>query len=602
MLRFTRPQAIEDILVTLRLASCKAEPSLRISRVLLILLHVIKVLAAGPLIRNRANLRRDAPKLLEPLREIYLNKVTFWRTFLESGGDDEGGALDSIEQSLLALRVLRRLLVAAYDFPNRHIEVQEFWIILGTQLGQMLNLVLQGISSLDMSVKRLIGKHVVQLAKLHLSMAQSHPAGFALLPDSTGLACTYWRAISHFSENFGSQKAILPVTIGTDGDVEDDEMPILEKISLKGLLLIRACVKMVFNPAQSFRYQGEDVKAERKQSRERIKESLLTDDFAREMMETLVTRFFVFRLRDLREWVEEPEEWERREEGEGDVWEFSIRSCSEKLFLDLVVNYKDLLIQPLLDVFSKVSCKFIFPNQVPFADRLAIHNTDILLKDSIYAAIGLAAQVLDQRLDFGAFLVSTLISEVQIQQPGYNILRRRIAIVLGQWLPVKDGLDRPLVYQIFQHLLNKEDRLNDQVVRVTAGRQFKHVVDPFEFTAELFIPYAPPILGSLMQLVEEVDLGETKMALLGTISVIIVKMGHHVCHYYLFESSPTNGVLDLSICRPNRVAPASSMGSSRGCLSHEATYSCHPERSGHLDERSITKIPSDDYTNNCKLS
>lgn len=200
-----------------------------------------------------------------------------------------------------------------------------------------------------------------------------------------------------------------------------------------------------------------------------------------------------------------------------------------------------------------------------------------MLKDSIYAAIGLAAQVLDQRLDFGAFLVSTLISEVQIQQPGYNILRRRIAIVLGQWLPVKDGLDRPLVYQIFQHLLNKEDRLNDQVVRVTAGRQFKHVVDPFEFTAELFIPYAPPILGSLMQLVEEVDLGETKMALLGTISVIIVKMGHHVCHNSLFESSPTNGVSDLSICRPNRVAPASSMGSSRGCLSHEATYSCDPE-------------------------
>lgn len=537
MLNFTRPQAIEELLISLRLSSSEAEPSLRISRVLLILLHAIKVLAAGPLIRNRSNLRRDAPKLLEPLREIYLNKVTFWRSFLETGGDDEGGALDSIEQSLLALRVLRRLLIAAYDFPNRHVEVQEFWIVLGAQLRQMLNIVLQGTSSLDVSVKRLIGKHVIQLAKLHLSMAQSHPAGFALLPDSTDLACTYWRAITHFGENFGSQKTILPLRIGTDSDVEDDEMPVLEKISLKGLLLIRACVKMVFNPAQSFRYQGEDVKVERKRSRELIKESLLTDDFAREMMETLVTRFFVFRLRDLREWEEEPEEWERREEGEGDVWEFSIRSCSEKLFLDLVVNYKDLLIQPLLDVFSKVACKFIFPNQAHFADGLAIHNTDILLKDSIYAAIGLAAQVLDEKLDFGAFLASTLVPEVQIQQPGYNILRRRIAIVLGQWLPVKDGLDRTLVYQIFQHLLNKDNGLNDQVVRVTAGRQFRHVVDPFEFNAELFIPHAPPILGSLMQLVEEVELGETKMALLDTISVIIVRMGHHVCHNSLFELS-----------------------------------------------------------------
>lgn len=159
---------------------------------------------------------------------------------------------------------------------------------------------------------------------------------------------------------------------------------------------------------------------------------------------------------------------------------------------------------------------------------VAVHNTDVLLKDSIYAAIGLAAPVLERELDFGTFLTSTLVHEVQIQQPGYNILRRRIAITLGQWLPVKEGLDRPLVYQIFQHLLNKDDRFNDQVVRVTAGRQLKNVIDPFEFLAEPFMPYAPTILSSLMQLIEEVELWETKMALLNTISAIIEKMDHHV--------------------------------------------------------------------------
>lgn len=163
---------------------------------------------------------------------------------------------------------------------------------------------------------------------------------------------------------------------------------------------------------------------------------------------------------------------------------------------------------------------------------VAVHNRDILLKDSIYAAIGLAAQVLEQKLDFGTFLTSTLVHEVQIQQPGSSILRRRIAITLGQWLPVKEGLDRPLVYQIFQHLLNKDDRLNDQVVRVTAGRQLKNVIDPFEFLAEPFKPYAPTMLGSLMQLIEEIDLWETKMVLLNTVSVIIEKMDHHVYALY----------------------------------------------------------------------
>ena len=163
-----------------------------------------------------------------------------------------------------------------------------------------------------------------------------------------------------------------------------------------------------------------------------------------------------------------------------------------------------------------------------------MQNTDVLLKDSIYAAIGIAAPVLEPNpdFDFGYFLNNTLVQEVQISQAGYYILRRRAAVVLGQWLPVKEGLDRPLVYQIFQHLLDKRDQLNDQVVRVTAGRQLRNVVDPFEFAAESFMPYVPNILSSLMALIEEVELPDTKLALLNTISVIVTKMEQHVCRHF----------------------------------------------------------------------
>ena len=105
---------------------------------------------------------------------------------------------------------------------------------------------------------------------------------------------------------------------------------------------------------------------------------------------------------------------------------------------------------------------------------------------------------------------------------------------------MKEGLNRPLVYQIFRHLLNKDDRFNDQVVRVTAGRQLKNVVDPFEFEAESFIPYASSILGSLLQLIEEVELWETKMVLLNTISVIIEKMDHHVLYSLFFDVGPAD--------------------------------------------------------------
>lgn len=160
---------------------------------------------------------------------------------------------------------------------------------------------------------------------------------------------------------------------------------------------------------------------------------------------------------------------------------------------------------------------------------LAPDNDNVLFKDSVYTAIGLSAAVIHQQLDFGAFISSTLVAEVQKQQPGYNVLRRRIAILLAQWIPIKVSKpSRPLVYQIFQYLLDKSDPLNDQVVRLTAGRQFKNIADEWEFDAEQFMPYAAEILSRLMALIEEVELTETKMALLNTISVIVERLEHHV--------------------------------------------------------------------------
>ena len=351
------PDAITSVVNLMRSAAQPDANALHIPRVLLVLLHIIKELATGRLQRTRASLRSASPEIFHVLGRIYVDKVERWRSFLRNGGDDEDGALEDVEQSLLAMGVLRRLLIAGYEFPNRHKEVQEFWTLLWTQFEDLLSLVEQGPATINPYVQTLIEKHLVQMSKLHLEMVRIHPAAYALLPDSSGLTFAYWGLITKFGETFGSQSATMPSKIGSNGDADEADKPFMEKLTLKGLLLLRACAKMVFSPAQTFKYQHAEDKEERKRSTEQIKTELLTDDRAREMMEILVTRFFVFRPSDLRDWEEEPEDWERREEGEGDAWEFSVRSCAEKLFLDLMINYKALLIQPLLNVFYSVASK-----------------------------------------------------------------------------------------------------------------------------------------------------------------------------------------------------------------------------------------------------
>ncbi|KAI9732905.1 MAG: hypothetical protein M1834_003845 [Cirrosporium novae-zelandiae] len=511
------PTAITEVLDHLRDATKPGAPFIQLPRTLLILLQIIKELSTGRLMRSRKSLQSISPEILQLLGQIYVEKVQNWKAYLGASDASEENVLDSMNQSLLAIKILRRLLITGIEHPHREKDVQEFWTITRLHQGEFSTTLNHGSQGLKDSFAGLIERHLIQISKLHVDMIKSHPAAFALLPGSVNLLQAYWQLIQGFSATYGSKVPGTGSKIGANGDA-DEEGPLLpEKLCLKGLLLFRACCKMTFNPVHTFKYQHPQDKEERKQSTELMKREVLTDGLVLNMMETLVTKFFVFRASDLKEWEEEPEEWERREEGLENAWEFSVRTCSEKLFLDLMINFDHLLKEPLLTVFATVSTP---------------QNRDILLKDSIYSAIGLAAAVLESNLDFDTFLSNTLVPEVQVQEQGYNILRRRIAILLGQWVPVKiTGLNRPLVYQIFQHLLDNSDPLNDQVVRVTAARQFKNIADPFEFVVSDFMPYAPDILGRIMSLIEEVELPEIKMALLDTIGVLVVKLESHITLY-----------------------------------------------------------------------
>ncbi|KAM3420367.1 hypothetical protein BST61_g3648 [Cercospora zeina] len=501
------PDAISIFVSAIRQAD--ASPMQR-ARALLTLLHIVKELSTGRLQRTRQYLQAATPEIVSVVGNVYARLVQSWQSTM---------SLDVMQQSLLAIKLLRRLLVSGYEHPNRDSDVVGFWNLSLEQLGNFLPIITSANPSLSGDAARLVGRHAVQLAKLHHEMASSHPADFILLPNSLQLTQHYWGLIKELGNVFGSTEAIasaLASKVGSDGDAADDK-PFMEKIALKGLLIIRACSKMVHIPALTFKYRTPEDKEEKNRATDVITSTLLTQDFVREAMEVLVSKFFVFRESDLREWLEEPEEWEKREEGDGGDWEFSIRSCSEKLFLDLAINYREIIVAPLLNVFYSVASP---------------DNDNVLFKDSVYTAVGLAASVIYQELDFDAFIRDVLVQEVQKQAPGYNILRRRAAILLGQWISVKvSGASRPLVYQIFQHLLNHEDQLNDEVVRVTAGRQFANIANDWEFNAEGFLPYAQTILTQLMTLIGEVELTETKMALLNTISVIVERLDVHVVPY-----------------------------------------------------------------------
>jgi len=161
--------------------------------------------------------------------------------------------------------------------------------------------------------------------------------------------------------------------------------------------------------------------------------------------------------------------------------------------------------------------------------------TDPWTKDAVYNALGLAAAILQGCFDFNSFLMTTLANDLQQSSPKYNIVRRRIAILIAQWSCVDiPNLNRPFINQTFQHLLDKSQSTNDLSVRMTAGKQFKTIADAWEFRPDGFVPFAPSVLSALIGLIQEVDLIETKMALLATVTTVVERLEKRVSTHWKY--------------------------------------------------------------------
>lgn len=476
-----------------------------------ILLRVVKELGTARLRKSQTALQSVTPEIVYVLSEIYAEKSNIWVSYLSSGQGSEEEATLAMRNSLSALRTLRRLVVVGYERPHTDSTVEQFWMLSQNQFGQLLAFVNESETPNEM-----VSKHLLQFTKLHIDMSEQHAASFAVLPNSLPLVRAYWDLIAKFAEVFDKSGGIRQSQGEQGGAKAKAEGPLLERLALKGLLLLRACVRAAFQPLQTFKFRTPETKAEQEQARNIIKTELLKDDLVVQIVNAIISHLFVFRKADLEAWEEDPEEWEQQEQSEGNAYEWEVRPCAEKLFLDLLTNYKQLLIPPLLQYFQSA--------QSPQAD--------IATKEAVYTAMGLSAAHVFTSFDFDSVLSSTLISDAQQGGGLFKVLRRRIAILISQWAPIKLTDDsRPVVYQIFRHFLNPEDETNDIVVRITAARQIRWIADELDFSVEAFLPYTADVLSQLTSLVQSVEVDETKLAILESIRILVQRMEEQVSQF-----------------------------------------------------------------------
>ncbi|KAL2124691.1 hypothetical protein VTJ04DRAFT_1056 [Mycothermus thermophilus] len=492
--------------------AANASNPLHLRGALLTLLRIVKEMGTARLRKSQTALQGVTPDLVQLLSGIYHEKTTYWWDYCSRGIGDEATAAAAIENSLTALKTLRRLVTVGFELPHSSPLVVEVWSHSQSQFDQFLGAVSPG-SSVPQGLQDMIGKHLIQFAKLHIDMSEQHPASFPVLPNSIPLVKAYWTLVKNFSEVFASSEGIRQTSGGESGPKH--EGPLYEKLALKGLLLLRSCVSIAHHPVQTFKYRSPEVKELEKQAVQTLRTELLSQEMLLDMVQVVVGKLFVFRKSDLEAWEEDPEEWESQERTEGQAYEWAVRPCAERLLLDLLTHYRELG-EPLL----------------AYCNHATSVEMDIVTKEAAYCALGCSAAIIYQQFDFDGFLKNALVKDVQRQEPLAKLLRRRIAILLSQWTPVKIAAEsRPIVYEIFRHLMKSEDPHNDEVVRITAARQLKAIADDFNFDGEAFYPFAADVFESLVKLLQEVSSDETKLAVLETLRVIVTRMETHISQF-----------------------------------------------------------------------
>uniref|UniRef100_A0A8P4G528 Importin-11 n=1 Tax=Dicentrarchus labrax TaxID=13489 RepID=A0A8P4G528_DICLA len=451
-------------LIPILLESVKGQDGLQQHRALLTFYHVTKTLASKRLAQDR--------RLFQDLASgIYSFACSLWShhtdCFLQQiYTRDEAAALSSLERTLLSLKGIKIC---------THANTHNCVLIQSRQVGP------------DSTCREKLEKTIILYTKVLLDFLEYHPCAFIpLIQRSLEFAVSY---------------VFTPAGEGVT----------FERFIVQCMNLIKMIVKNdAYKPAKNI----DDSKPESLEAH-KIKTAFFTHPTLTEIGRRLVSHYFLLTEEELAMWEEDPESFAVEETG-GDSWKYSLRPCTEVLFLDIFHNYSQTLTPVLLDMVQNLQG----PTNVE-------DSVQLLMKDAVYNAVGLAAYELFDNVDFDQWFKNQLLGELQVSHHRYKLIRRRVIWLIGQWISVKFKSDlRPLLYEVILSLMQDPD-----LVQFDFILNSRPPVDDFEFRTEQFLPYLESIFGLLFQLLQQVTECDTKMQVLHVISCVIERVNIQIRPY-----------------------------------------------------------------------
>eukprot|EP00741_Cyanophora_paradoxa_P012573 tig00020614_g12149.t1 len=243
-----------------------------------------------------------------------------------------------------------------------------------------------------------------------------------------------------------------------------------------------------------------------------------TEARIRALAELLVSRYLPLARDELAEWESDPEAFVRGQQGGAEGDQETVRGGAERLLLTLAEVRREVM-GPLAAGMLQAA--------LGSTSGAAGGLPGALLKDACYAALGLAADSVFDHVDFAAWYASHLGREAgdRSREPAARLIRRRAVWLLGCWLRKVTDETRASVYRQVVEALASSD---DVAVQLTAAETLKNFMNDCRFHVPSFGPLVEPALRSTLELLARVEQPETKLALSGTLCLLVETVGARV--------------------------------------------------------------------------
>ncbi|KAL4228026.1 Importin-11 [Mactra antiquata] len=470
--RLDCPRNWPNLLPTL-LQTVRSENILLQERSLLVLHHVVKTLASKRLAPDR--------KLFEDLTlDIFGYIYTLWSEqltdFLQQASMHSDDMEVIFDRTVLSLRILRRLVTFGFRDPAKNQEAMSFL----NQVFPKLDAMLQCRQSLwgNQRMLQRCEKMINILTKVLLDSLEHHPVCYVQFIHKT----------LEFVVRYNFSNTGL----------------LYERFTVNCFNLMK---NIVLSETDSVKLQAYEIKS-----------GFFTFETLQEICQRIVSQYFLLNHEDLSTWDSDPEEFCQEEVG--DTYKYSLRPCTETLFVSLFKEYRASLCDILIKMLHNLQGPCDVENMIA-----------ILRKDAVYNAVGQAAFDLFYDIDFDQWFQNHLLAELKITHNNYRIIRRRVIWLCGQWVNVKLSSSlRPALYEAICPLLQPTE---DLVVRLEAANTLKLDILCF-YHINIFIgdkileTFLEVMFSLLFQLLQEVQECDTKMQVLHVVSFVIERVGKQI--------------------------------------------------------------------------